>query len=234
MVRSVKIPARDSEIVMLKQFFKVFFCTYRGEQHFTCCSKESSQILPLWMADSSVNQSLPKASHGKLPWDIIELFDDKCGPTKEQIAVYLKAHSSLAFLTKYRLQNSIKSVLKNRKLTQLRNAYEEFAELKPFATEEERIAEQAVLDQEASEKAATKAAAKAAAAAASTSVTNEGDAGDGGASKKKKRKKKKKKKAGTGEILTILSKGNGQTGSKRAHGINLGGFTDSYVRWGQV
>ncbi len=126
------------------------------------------------MTDSAVESSQQSRD---LPWDVANL-DAKTGaPTKEQLAEYLKSHATLAFLTKHKLQGALKSVLKNRKLKELHSAYEEFAETTPFATDEERAAEQAAVDEAAALAVATKGAKKAAAPAAAPALPAATDGG---------------------------------------------------------
>jgi hypothetical protein len=191
------------------------------------------------------------ANSQELPWELVDLIEPSRAPSKEKLAVYLKANATLAFLTKHKLQNPLKSVLKNRKLAELNKAYEEFMETKPFSTDAERAAEQGAITDEVLTTAAAEAAKPAAvalgdvAATAATGDSGGGAAADededaaegvsgGAADGKKKKKNRKKKKQGSSEPLTITSVGNGKTGTTMAHSLNLGGFTDSYVRWGQV
>ena len=181
---------------------------------------------------------MAEAADRNFPWDLVDLIGGgKDAPTKEQLATYLKEHATLAFLTKHNLHKSLKSVLKNRKLKELNQAYEEFRETMPFATEEERAAEQKAIDDakaaaeaEKAAKAAEKAEQQKAAAAASAA----GGEGEGATKKKKKNRKKKKKGGGGGINSAVLPGGNGLPGTKKAHSLRLGGFTDSYVRWGQT
>ena len=184
-----------------------------------------------------------------LPWDVAGL-DAKTGaPTKEQLAEYLKSHATIAFLTKHKLQGALKSVLKNRKLKELHTAYEEFAETTPFATDEERAAEQVAVDDAAAAAATAKGSKNVAAPEAppalpaaadggddGAAVTAEGaaavegeggDAAEGGGKKKNRKKKKKGGAAGGGVNSAVLPGGNGKVGTTPAPSLRLNGFTDS-------
>ena len=172
----------------------------------------------------------------QLPWDLADLLSNT-PPTKEKVAVYLKAHATLAFLVKHKLHKSLKSVLKNRKQSELHRAYREFMEAKPFANAEQRASEQAALGLGEAAKLSVGTGNSGQQQQPGTSSCCASGASAGGASKvsKKKKKKKKTKKSKVVVRSAITGAGsNGAVGTKSAPCLNVKGFTDSYTRWGQV